>query len=393
MKMKYAKGTLLFFCTVMSLNSAWAVQSWQTKMRTLEQTYQDLLVDLSSNERFNNPKNFKRIEQNAERLSKAATELNAAGGGSPDPDPSISMIANQFAGEVNRAYQTLKTGHREYARTVFRSMTGYCMACHTKSGGVSFQNVPAPKVIQGLSSLEKAEFFASTRQFDNALEEYEKTIADRRVAEKQPFSWEKAVRSGLAVAVRVKKDPDKAMSIVNQVLNESPSAPYFLTEQARVWKKSIEKWKSEGVIKAQTENGYFVLANRLIDEARALQKYPADRSADIVYLRASSAVHDLLSFAPNGTHATDALYLAGLCYEVLRDLNLWDMHEFYYLACIMKSPHTNKSRECFNNYQRSVYFGYTGSGGTHIPSEVRNRLIELDQMSRPEDKKPATVPM
>lgn len=370
-------------------------KSWQQKMRTLEQTYQDLLIDLSSNERFNNPKNFQRIEKNSEKLAKAAQELNTKGGQSPDADPSIPMIANHFAGEANRAYKTLKSGHREYARSVLKSMTGYCIACHTRSGGVSFQNVTAAPSVQALNSYEKAEFFAATRQFDSALNEYEKTVADPKMAESRPFNWEKAVRSGLAVAVRVKKDPERALGIVEHVL-AAQKAPYFLKEQAVQWKNNLISWKSEGKSNAQSEEGYYVMAIRLIGEAKALQKYPTDRSADILYLRASSAVHDLMSFAPNGRHATEALYLAGLCYEVLQDLHLWDMHEYYYLACIMKSPHSDKSRECFNHYERSVYFGYTGSGGTHLPSEVRNRLIELDQLSRPiqdKDKETVKVPM
>ena len=356
--------------------------SWHQKMRAIELTFQELLIDLSSSERFNNPKNFKKIEKNAEKFSKFAHELTSNDTSSPDADPSIQLIASQFAQEANHAYKTLTWGHRAYARSLLKSMTGYCIACHTRSKGSSFQNMPLSPALQSLNSLEKGDFFASTRQFDRALEEYEKIIGNAGSADRRPFDWEKAVRSGLAISIRVKNDPDRALSIVEQVL-KTPQAPYYFKEQATQWLASLKSWKAEPSAKANTEKGHYVLAVRLLADAKSLQKYPADRSADVLYLRASSAVHDLMSFAPNGSHSTEALYMAGLCYEVLHDLNLWDIHEYYYLACIGKSPHTSQARECFKHYEQSVYLGFTGSNGVHLPTEIRAKLNQLNQLSSP----------
>jgi tetratricopeptide (TPR) repeat protein len=363
-------------------------QQWAQKMRKLEKSFQELLVDLNSDERFNAPKNFKRIERNAETFAKLAHELNVKDGSAPDHDPTIPIVAKQFEKEADRAYKTLKWGHRDYARDMLKSMTGYCMACHTRnSSGPSFQSIASSPAVQSLRTLEKGDYYAATRQFDRALEEYERLLSNPANIEHYTFDWEKAVRSGLAIAVRVKKDPDRALSIVDRVL-ATPKSPFFLKEQASQWKKSLLAWKEESGSKPVTEEGYYSQAVKLVAAAKSFQKYPADRSADILYLRASSAVHDLLAFAPNGKHATEALYLAGLCYEVLHDLNLWDQHEFYYLACIMKSPRTEISRQCFKHYEQSVYLGYTGSGGTHVPREIYAKLQDLDRMSTPAEDAP-----
>ncbi len=368
-------------------------KTWAQKMRGLEQTLQELLIDLNSDERYNSPKNFKRIEKNVEKFANLAHELKAEEGASPDRDATIQIIAGQFSKEADHAYKTLKWGHRAYARGVLKSMTGYCIACHTRNGsGPSFQSASLSPAIRSLKTLERADYFASTRQFDQALESYGKIVADPSGPENRHFDWERAIRSSLAIAVRVKKDPDRALEIVNRVL-AAPKAAYFLKEEASAWKKSLLAWKEEGAAKPQTEEGYYAQAVKLIAEAKSAQKYPADRSADMLYLRASSAVHDLLSFAPQGVHATDALFLAGLCYEVLNDLNLWDQHEFYYLACILKSPRTEISQQCFKHYEQSIYLGYTGSGGTHLPKEIRERLKELEQLSMPVTENPVPKKM
>jgi hypothetical protein len=358
-------------------------KDWAASMKGLEKALQELLLDLNNDKRFSSTKNFGRIEKNAEKFAKLAHELKVTNADSPDADPTIQIIAGQFSDEAKEAYKLLASGHRDYAREKLRSMTGYCMACHTRnSNGPSFQGIIAAPAVQSLRGLERADFFTSTRHFDRALDEYEKLLSEPANVEHRVFDWEKAIRAGLAISVRVKKDPERSLSIIDRVL-AAPKAPFFLREQAIEWKKSLNAWKAEGRVTPQTEEGYYAHAIKLLGDARALQKYPADRSADVLYLRASSAVHDLLSFAPNGKYATDALYLAGLCYEVLHDLNLWDQHEFYYLACIKRSPHTEIARQCFKHYEQSVFFGYTGSGGTHIPSDVGMRLKYLELLSTP----------
>lgn len=361
---------------------------WTRKMRELEAVLQEILADASSDERFNSPSSLKRVRKNAEKLARLAHQLKSGKGNvSPDSDPSVQIIAGEFAREASHAVTTLQSGQRSYARSVLRSLSGYCIACHTRNGsGPSFSTGLQPAA-QALKGLEKANFLASTRQFDSALEEYERIVAEPSGPEVRALDWERAIRSGLAIAVRVKKDPERALRIVERALTSSV-APFFLKEQALKWKDSLLAWQTEPVAKAQTEEGYHALVVRLIGEARGMQKYPADRSADILYLRATAAVHDLMSFAPHGKYATESLFLAGAAYEVLRDLNLWDMHEFYYLACIMKEPRTPLARQCFKHYEQSVYLGYTGSGGSQLPRDVRDKLNELDLLSRPAEVVP-----
>lgn len=364
-------------------------QTWSQKMRGLEQSLTELMIDLHSDSRFNSPKNFKRIEKNAEKFAKQAHSLLRKDGQSPDADPSIKIIAGQFAEEANHAYRALKDGHRGYARTLLRSMTTYCMACHTRNGiGPDFQSIVSNPAVEGLKDVEKAELLASTRQFDRALEEYEKFVAKSSNATKDPFRWEEALRSGMVLSIRVKNDPGRAMSFVEKAL-ATPDAASYVKEQVRQWKKSILEWNAELKDPApkQTEATLHAQAVKLIDSARAIQKFPADRSADVLYLRATRALHDQLGIAPDGPLSTDALLRIGQSYEVLDDLNLWDQHEFYYLACITKSPHSSKAQECFRNYEQSIYFGFSGSSGMHLPTDVRDKLRRLARMAEPETRK------
>ncbi|MCM0606277.1 MAG: hypothetical protein KA715_09315 [Xanthomonadaceae bacterium] len=355
---------------------------WSTKMREIEKVLGSLLLDLNSDERYNNPKNFKKIERSAQQLADHAHDLSSKKMVFPDGDPTLPWIAGQFSSEADFAVKSMKWGNRAYSRDVLKSVTRFCVACHTRnSDGPSLVSLTAPSGFESLRTLERGNFYTAIRQFDRALDEYQKLISEPRATENYLYDWEKAARSSLALVIRVKKNPDRALVIVEKVLANT-KAPFFFKEQALQWKESLKSWKNEPSEKPMTEEGYFALAIKLMSQAKEIQKYPYDRSADVLYLRASAVLHDLLALYPKSLRSAEALYFLGLCYEVLRDVNLNEGNEFYYLACIHNSPHSDRSRECFKHYEQSVYLGFSGSGGTDIPNEVRKKLNELDALSK-----------
>lgn len=354
-------------------------------MRELYALLSDILSDSSSSARFASPKNRARIGKNVTELASAAHSL---GKGSPDADPTVRILASLFADETHRASQEFKRGNSEYARGILQGITSYCIACHTRSGnsGSEFASLPLEPHGTELSTLEKGTFFAATRQYDRALAEFRKLIENSGLASQDPISWERAVRYALAITVRVKNSPDLTLDIANRVLNTA-GAPYFMKQDAAIWKKAIAQWKDEPARHEITAAGLYAEANRLMDRARAEQRYPLDRSADVDYLRASARIHELLRKAPDGELQQQAFLMAGASYEVLRTLNLGELNEIYYEACVRRDPKTEIARTCFERYEQSLYAGYSGSSGTHLPQDVRDRLAALRKLMQ---KDPAT---
>ena len=234
-------------------------------------------------------------------------------------------------------------------------------------------------------------FFAATRQYDRALDLYRKIVLDPRISDTSPIEWEAAVRHALAITVRAKKDPSLSMDIVDRVIS-APSVPDYLRQDAIRWKASIQEWKDEGSRKSTTEQGLYAEATRLMDQAAKVQRYTYDRSADIVYLRASSVIHDLMNLAPEGEYRQKAFLLAGVCYEVLGPLNLGELSEIYFEGCIRTEPHTPVAKTCFERFERATYMGYSGSGGTYIPDDVLTRLRELRTLARVKAPRSTDIP-
>lgn len=358
--------------------------SWSNQMRMLYGTLADVLTDVSSDKRFLDPANRSRIEREAAKLARLSHDLGKKNMTAPDGDPTLRIISGLLERESQRAATELKRNNRAYARSVLRSIPGYCIACHTRnSTGPEFSKLPIEPTDAGLSALEKGEFFAASRQFDRAQGEFKSVILDHRAMEASIWDWERAVRQSLAIAVRVKKDPVQAQEIVQAVL-ATENAPWSIREDAKTWKTSLQEWQNELPRQAVTEDGLYAEAVRLMARARETQKYPMDRGADILYLRVSSLIHDLLQTAPTGTHAAEAFLMAGLSYEVLDPLKTDKIHEIYYEACVRGAPHTTTAELCYRRYEDSVVFGFTGSAGVSVPADARQRLQELRDLSRTE---------
>lgn len=360
---------------------------WSAKMHQMTQALSEILVDASSVERFTSPKNAKRVESNSKKLADLAHDIaQATQGGksdvvSPDGDLSLGIISGLFKEESKRAYQEIKRGNKTFARSIIRSIPSYCMGCHTRgSSGPEFGELVNATLLQDLSDYEKAETYAAARQYDKALAQFESVIKNAKFSRERIVQWERAARYAIAISVRVKNDPKKAIAITDEVLG-SKATPQFFREDVEAWKESLKAWEKEFAKTPTSEEGLFLEGQRLMSMALQSQKYAADRSGEVTYLRATQAFHQLLKSYPNGAKTAESLYMLGLAYRALQDLNLWSLSDLYFEACIRKSPRSEVANQCFKQYEESVFIGYSGSGGVSIPADVRAKVLELDALA------------
>lgn len=368
--------------------SAWGKdESWQSKMKSLADTMGELLPELASSK--GDPKVIKRGAKQLTQLTHDLKEGRKSGKMIPpaDMDPSVTFLADQFSSRAKQAYAVIEEGNLEYGKNMLRAVTAYCIACHTRhENGPNFAVFPMGSKASSLNKQEKTELLIATRQFDQALVALKELIADPQMAKNHPFAWERPVRDALTIAVRVKKDPNTASAVVESAL-KIEGLPEFEHNRLTKWRTAIETWKKEPATVINTDSGFAAEMRRLLAEGSKSQLYPIDRSAEIQYLRASAAAHDVLRISKDPQLIGEALQAAGVTYEVLSNPILWPMHEFYYEACIRNSPHSELSSQCFSRLEQSIYFGYSGSSGVRLPSEIKSNLDQLRVMSAPREKK------
>lgn len=353
--------------------------AWNSKMQELSSALNKLLPLVSDTKAFNNPLNEPAIKDATSRLKKLSHQVRSLQ--KPAADPAYESIARMLDEDLARAVSSLATGNRDYARLTIRDSIGYCIQCHTQTaGGPNFPKLELGFDPTSLSALGRGDFYAATRQFDRALDSYQKGVTDSDYAKRDIFGWERAARSALAIAVRYKQSPEESLRIAKAV-EKNKSAPDSLKTAARSWTKSISEWSKQAKMK-ESEAG-LPLAEKLINQAEARQDISEPQ--DIAYLRASAILHQWLSQNPQtnkeapDANRAKALLLAGRAAEATRELNFWTLHERYYELCIDSQPKSETARACYQLLSDSVITGYTGSSGTNLPADVQQWLSRLSE--------------
>ncbi|USN48411.1 MAG: hypothetical protein H6626_04805 [Pseudobdellovibrionaceae bacterium] len=360
--------------------------SWQSNMHGLSSTLMEIYPLVVSKDQFEQPENFHRIEKSTDRLLKLARDLNEnhEKAAAIDKDPSLKLIAASFERELSTAAEGLRLGKRSYSRYVLKNATNYCIQCHTRgTWGPEVATWKEDPRLKLLEPNEKAEIMLAVRDFNGALEVYKNVLNDPRSYEKTPFAWEQAARNALNLAIRVKKDPDLALALTDQILS-TPKRALFLKNDARSWRRQIVKWKfDEKRLKNLKDKDKLAVAKKILDEAHKKQTLVNQGLSYIHFLRASGLLHEFLRSQPSKSQAAEAYFLLGQAYEGQKSDRLSALDEYYYKACINQLPHSELSMKCYTRYEEIMYFDFSGSGGLAMPPSALTYLNYLRELAAP----------
>lgn len=359
---------------------------WQKNMLMLSNDLSTLLPLVISRKEFEDPSNYKIIEQKTASLADIAHEVKSTKV-KPDGDPGLEFVSRKFAEDMLEAKKQLYVGNRQHARYIIRNTTTFCIACHTRndSGRQNLGISIAPSNFLKFTPLEKAQYHIAVREFDKALDDFDKAV-NTPEAFTDTQSLETTAERVIAVAVRVKRDPNLASEFVSRVI-DSKWAPIYMRLSAREWKKSIQDWVTYD--KQMKGSAKLPKPEKLLADAKELMakgwkhtaSSPQSRAGLVDYLRASTLLHDLLGQGNMTPNYGEALYYAGLAAEALRDINLWTLHEAYYEACIRHQPYTRLAKKCYLRLEALQLSAYSGTGGNYLPGDIRDHLLELKALA------------
>jgi hypothetical protein len=316
-----------------------------------------------------------RLKTGIVALQQVSHALSAMPGTAlPDADPTLGIVMD----ELVRSVDDVDHSRPDRLPQTALSLASTCIACHTRTAAPSL-DVGLGPVDAALDPDVRADVFAATRRFDDARSAYRQVVFDEAFAAKEPWRWERALRRGLALEVRVKNDPKAASALVAQVL-ATPTAE-SLWPAADAWQQDLLAWRHERVDDA--DRG-FARAARLMNLAVEQRRPGGDASAEVLFLRASAALHHALSSAKTLTPAERAQALAwlGVAYENLTDLDVWGLFLFYDAACVEALPHTPLARSCFARYERATLELFSGNSGAPLPAALGQKVEALRRKAR-----------
>ncbi|MDP1914676.1 MAG: hypothetical protein Q8L14_00430 [Myxococcales bacterium] len=287
----------------------------------------------------------------------------------------LSGLFSQYALETRRRFTF---GDRETVPSRVRTLMSLCFTCHSRERApADYQDMEKHLEAMKLSPFDKAQYLAATRQFDKAIDAYGAIIAQPAKDERSLLVQARAIKDLLTLLVRVKDDPKAADAFLEGLAKRDDVAP-FLKRPVAAWRKDVLAWKKEGFdAQRASAKDLFAKAKALVRQASGPRSYLPDETYVVAYLRASAYLNLALHKNPALPQRGEALFLLGLCTGALKSPLLWDVDLLFFEACIRENPKTALARQCFTQLSDRLYFGYTGSSGTHLPEDELERLSTL----------------
>ncbi|MDP3232411.1 MAG: hypothetical protein Q8N26_06525 [Myxococcales bacterium] len=287
----------------------------------------------------------------------------------------LSGLFSQYALETRRRFTF---GDRETVPSRVRTLMSLCFTCHSRERApADYQDMEKHLDAMKLSPFDKAQYLAATRQFDKAIDAYGALIAQPAKDERSLLVQARAIKDLLTLLVRVKDDPKAADVFLEGLAKREDVAP-FLKRPVAAWRKDVLAWKKEGFdAQRASAKDLFAKAKALVRQASGPRSYLPDETYVVAYLRASAYLNLALHKNPALPQRGEALFLLGLCTGALKSPLLWDVDLLFFEACIRENPKSALARQCFTQLSDRLYFGYTGSSGTHLPEDELERLSTL----------------
>jgi tetratricopeptide (TPR) repeat protein len=292
-------------------------------------------------------------------------------------EPATAALASLFGRYATETQRRFDAHDVESVGPRVRTLMSLCFTCHSRERAADFADAVQRIDALGLTGLERATVLASTRQFDAALEEYEKVLS-APITDTAAFS--RAVQDSMTLLVRVKDDPAATMVLL-QKLEARKDLPKFFRATVPAWKRDVEAWRGEKFdAQGAKPQVLFAKAQALVATANGGPLYTDERK-DVLWLRASAYLNLALAKEPKFKQRGEALFLLGTCAAGLRSPLWWDVDELFFEACVRENPKTPLAKRCFERLSERVTLGFTGSAGTFIPDDELTRLEELKALS------------
>jgi hypothetical protein len=346
----------------------------KTKMQNILSHIQELRPYVSDDDKFKDPKYQGLISDYLSDLSKM---IKAAKHNQEMKTPAFSVSRQVLEDHFQEIERVFRIGNKSFARWQLNSSLPICMSCHTQlpSNSVSWKFFDAKAY---KDDFEHAEYLFAARDFDGALNFYDKIIDGFPENKVKIQNLETATERKVAIFARVKRDfAAGAKSIEHSQANKN--LPEFVAKNLTAWKEIFLGMKDKKLPDPKTASGNEI--RNFVDSE--LKKVEWTKLLDITDARlvsnltVSGILYEYLNYHPNNTLTPEVLlWLA----QIDRDINnnfFFSLADLYLKKCMNEYTKHPAAKNCYNEYESNVFFSYTGSSGTSFPMDVEQELKSL----------------
>jgi tetratricopeptide (TPR) repeat protein len=327
-------------------------------------------------ERFSDPARRERILHWLDVLARSTHQLEEH---ASSQDMGFRYLSRSLSSDVEEIRARYQLGHYDEARFFLFESTKNCVACHSRLP--SARDFPLGQRLldridfDSLSAHEKAQILVATRQFDAALDTWEKLFADPETPPAQ-LDIGGYLLDYLTIAIRVESDLPRARRALEKLAARA-DVPRYLERHLASWIEELGKLEQS----PPTGGSKLDQARTLVERAHRLSDFPAGRERLVYDLLASSLLLQYIDETKKPPSSlAEAFYLLGLVEARSVDAYWVPQTEFHLEAAIRLDPKGPFADDAYALLEEYTVLGYGGSSGIHLPADVWTKLGELRAM-------------
>lgn len=278
--------------------------------------------------------------------------------------------------QLKQAQQAFASGRDAHGMTLLRSATSVCATCHTQDERTTTWLTPTTEAMS--DSFVTGEFLFMTRQYDGAFNAY-KTWLRQQETLKYDDRTLTAFSRLLLTALQMQKSPETITDLLGE-FTRSDNINGLLKKDLTDWIIGVNQLQTLTNITAHpAPDALAVMATQWlgdgVNEPEGRIVIPETSRPQIVWLRGE--LYRALINETDRSKIADWLYWLALSDRVLEYRFYYSLADMYLKQCMLEYSDDPMAQSCYREYENYIVFFYSGSGGTHIPDEVKAEMETL----------------
>jgi hypothetical protein len=362
-----------------TLNLILATSAWATTSQQMNQAFEalsKLVPYLTSNDKFKEKKNTKLIEENLLKIQQAFKAAGHEGLVKQDVFlPSYQLVQQNLSESLN----SFKKGNKDFSLWRLKELTAICLDCHTRLPG----QVPSSYELSGID-VDHSRFEDSynlgiaqliVRRYVDAKNSFTRSI-DQKILKGEMKDLLNPFKQILLIETKVNKNAEAMITFIDHY-KDKKGLPLEVKQTFSNWRQQLSQWATKKIstegFKSDKEVESFIqsIASPLTKSAFL------EEGHDIEHLFISGYLSNYMFRNPQTSLGPDLNFWIGRSEKYLKRENFFGSGDLFFKQCILRYPKHEMAKKCFEEYEDSVEFEFSGSSGTHIPAEIRLELNEL----------------
>jgi hypothetical protein len=336
---------------------------------------QDLLLLGLDAERWAAPASRSSVEAALAVLEARSSQLAGHDAGRSESFGFYSQALAAGALELETRY---RSGDFEQARGQLFQLVETCVGCHSRRStprdsrlSEGFARDPR---FEKLPPDERVRLETAIRQYDAALQTYEEIFESSEYTAND-LDMIGILDDYVALNFQLRADTAALRRNLASIANRTDTAP-GLALDIRRWIEVLDR------LPDLSRRAELTTARGLVASARKAGKGRGDRPGLVEYLAAGTLLHSIVEDpSREALERAEAYYWLGVVESQVGSVFWPAPEEFYLESAIRLAPNTDISSRAFVLLEEIVSLGFTGSGGTRIPPQVRLKLDSLRALS------------